>query len=371
MLLQRWEKYMPLKKAFPRSLFRPNIAEFQWTENMNETAVVDLRSDTMTRPGRGMYQALAEARVGDDVYGEDETVNRLEAVAAGLLGKSAGLYLASATQANLIAMLAHNARGEEILLGDEYHIFVSEAGGVSALGGIIMHPLATDATYGLGLEQVLAAIKEDDPHLPITRTLALENTVHGRVQDPAHHRRLAEAVRAEGLKVHLDGARLMNAAVALQQPAADIVAPFDSVMLCLSKGLGAPVGAMLCGEDDFIHRARRLRKQLGGGMRQAGLIAACGLYALEHNIDRLADDHERARRLAAGIADIEELAVRQHTNMVFIDPAPADIEPLRQHLEARQVLTGQQNPPVRMVTHLDIDDDGVERAVAAIRSYYG
>jgi len=332
--------------------------------------IVDLRSDTVTIPGAGMYEAIAEARLGDDVYGEDETVNRLESSAAELLGKQAGLYLGSATQANLAAMLAHNARGEEILLGDQYHVFVSEAGGVSALGGIIMHPLATDENYGLGLEQVLAAIKEDDPHLPITRTLSLENTVHGRVQDPGHHRRLAEAVRAEGLKVHLDGARLMNAAVSLQRPAAEIVAPFDSVMLCLSKGLGAPVGAMLCGGHDFIRRARRLRKQLGGGMRQAGVIAACGQYALENNIERLAEDHERARTLAAGIADIEELAVRQHTNMVFIEPALTDIEPLRLHLESQQVLIGHQNPPIRMVTHLDIDDDGIELAIAAIRSYY-
>jgi threonine aldolase len=334
---------------------------------MSETVLVDLRSDTVTRPGAGMYQAIAEARLGDDVYGEDETVNRLEAAAASLLGKAAALYLSSATQANLVAMLVHNARGEEILLGDQYHIFVSEAGGASALGGIVMHPLATDADYGLALEQVLAAIKEDDSHKPITRTLALENTVHGRVQDPAQHRRLAEAVRPLGLKLHLDGARLMNAAVALRQPAADIAAPFDSVMLCLSKGLGAPVGAMLCGERDFIARARRQRKQLGGGMRQAGVIAACGLYALEHNIERLAEDHERARALAESIAD---LGVSQHTNMVFIEPAAADIEPLRLHLEQQGVLIGRQQPPIRLVTHLDIDDAGIERAVAAIRSYY-
>ena len=332
--------------------------------------IIDLRSDTVTRPSAGMYQAIAAARLGDDVYGEDETVNRLEQTAADLLGKSAGLYLSSATQANLAAMLAHNARGEEILLGERYHIFSSEAGGVSALGGIVMHPLATDASGGLALEQVLTAIKEDDPHLPITRTLALENTVHGEVQDPGHHRQLAEAVRALGLKVHLDGARLMNAAVALQRPAAEIVAPFDSVMMCLSKGLGAPVGAMLCGDVDFIARARRLRKQLGGGMRQAGVIAACGLYALEHNIERLAEDHRRARQLAEGIAHIEELQVRQCTNMVFIEPPFEQIEPLRRHLEARQIDIGEQSPRIRMVIHLDIDDDGIERSIDAIRSFY-
>lgn len=334
------------------------------------TPLIDLRSDTVTKPSEGMYQAMASAPLGDDVYAEDETVNRLETRAAELLGKAAGLYLSSATQANLVAMLAHNARGEEILLGEQYHIFSSEAGGVSALGGIVMHPLPTNASGGLELERVLAAIKEDDPHLPITRTLALENTVHGQVQDPQQHRRLAQAVREQGLKVHLDGARLMNAAVALQQPAATIVEPFDSVMLCLSKGLGAPVGAMLCGEQSFIQRARRLRKQLGGGMRQAGVIAACGLYALEHNIERLGEDHERAERLAQGIADLADLGMQQHTNMVFIEPATSDLEPLRQHLLKHGVEIGHQSPRIRMVIHLDIDDAGIERAIEAIRAYY-
>lgn len=337
---------------------------------MANEAIVDLRSDTVTRPSAGMYQAMMEAPVGDDVYGEDETVNRLETIAAHKLGKQAGLFLSSATQANLAAMLVHNARGEEILLGDCYHIFVSEAGGTSALGGIIMHPLATDATDGLALEQVLAAIKEDDPHHPITRTLALENTVSGRVQDPAQHRRLAEAVREQGLRVHLDGARLMNASVALAMPAAEIVEPFDSVMMCLSKGLGAPVGAVLCGSDEFIGRARRLRKMLGGGMRQAGVLAACGLYALEHNIERLADDHDHARVLGAGLAEIDGLPVRHETNMVFIEPRAADLEPLRHHLLQHQVEIGHQGPRVRLVTHLDIDSAGIDRAITAFQSYY-
>ena len=337
---------------------------------MSEEVIVDLRSDTVTRPGEGMYQAILDAAVGDDVYGEDETVNRLEATTAKLLGKDAGLFLSSATQANLAAMLAHNARGEEILLGDQYHIFISEAGGASALGGIVMHPLATDESGGLALQQVLAAIKEDDPHHPVTRTLALENTVSGRVQDPAQHHRLIDAVREQGLKVHLDGARLMNAAVALNLPVADIVAPFDSVMLCLSKGLGAPVGAMLCGSAAFIKTARRLRKMLGGGMRQAGVLAACGLYALDNNIARLADDHERAQQLADGIGGIEGLPVKCFTNMVFIEPQEKDLEPLRMHLQEQRILIGRQNPPLRLVTHLDIDDAGIDRVIAAIDSYY-
>ena len=338
---------------------------------MSKTVCVDLRSDTVTRPSSGMYEAIALARVGDDVYGEDETVNQLETTAARLLGKQAGLFLSSATQANLVAMLAHNARGEEILLGEQYHIYSSEAGGTSALGGIVLHPLVTDERGGLGLEQVLAAIKEDDPHLAITRTLALENTVSGQVQDPAHHRALAGAVAPLGIKVHLDGARLMNAAVALQQAAADIVEPFDSVMLCLSKGLGAPVGAMLCGDLEFVARGRRLRKQLGGGMRQAGVIAACGQYALENNIERLAEDHRRAKDLAAGIVDIDKLQVRQYTNMVFLEPPAVELEPLRLYLEERGVVIGAQAPRIRLVTHLDVDDAGIERTIAAIRGFYG
>ena len=337
---------------------------------MTQQKIVDLRSDTVTRPSPGMYQAMMDAPVGDDVYGEDESVNRLEARAAELLGKQAGLFLSSATQANLGAMLAHNARGEEIILGDCYHIFVSEAGGVSALGGIVMHPLATNDRGGLELEQIVGAINDDDPHHPISRTLALENTVSGQVQDPAEHQRFADAVRAQGLKVHLDGARIMNAAVSLGVDAAAVAAPFDSVMMCLSKGLGTPVGAVLCGGEDFIRRARRIRKQLGGGMRQAGVIAACGLYALDNNIERLADDHQRAQKLAAGLAEIDGLPVRQATNMVFVSPRAADLEPLRQHLIEQGVEIGHQSPRIRLVTHLDIDDAGIDRAVTAFHSYY-
>ncbi len=337
---------------------------------MPETPTVDLRSDTVTRPSAAMYDALRSAPVGDDVYGEDETVNRLERIAAALLDKEAALFTSSATQANLIAMLVHNARGEEVLVGDRYHVFVSEAGGASTLGGVVLHPLPTADDGGLTREQVLGAIKEDDPHHPITRTLSLENTVGGRVQDPARHRGLADAVREQGLKTHLDGARLMNAAVATGFAAAEIAAPFDSVMLCLSKGLGSPVGALLCGSAAFIERARRQRKQLGGGMRQAGVLAACGLYALEHNVERLADDHARAAGLAAGLAEIENLPVRHATNMVFIEPAADDVSALREHVEARGVLIGVQKPPLRLVTHLDIDDAGIERAIDAFQSFY-
>lgn len=333
-------------------------------------ANIDLRSDTVTRPKEGMYRAIADAAVGDDVYGEDETVNRLEAAAARLLGKEAALFVSSATQANLIAMLTHCARGEEVLAGDRYHVLDAEAGGASALGGVVLQALATDADGGLSVRQIIDQIKPDDPHYPVTRLLVLENTVSGRVQDPDHHRGLVEAARDHGLAAHLDGARLMNASVALDRPPADIAAPFDSVMLCLSKGLGAPVGALLGGSAEFIVKARRLRKQLGGGMRQAGVLAACGLYALEHNIERLAEDHARAARLAEAIGGIEELRACQDTNMVFVDPPAERREALRDHLLEQGILIGRLESPIRMVTHLDIGDADIDRVVAAFRSFY-
>lgn len=337
---------------------------------MSEQAIVDLRSDTFTRPDAEMYRAMTEAPVGDDVYGEDETVNLLESRAAALLVKQAALFVSSATQANLIAMMTHCRRGEEVISGDRYHVIVAEAGGASTLGGVVMQPLATDSNGGVSLQQVLDAIKPDDPHCPISRMLSLENTVSGMVQDPDEHREMVEAVRDLGLVSHLDGARLMNASIALGRSAADIVAPFDSVMLCLSKGLGAPVGAMLCGDAEFINRARRLRKQLGGGMRQAGVLAACGLYALDHNVDRLAQDHARAAQLAYGISDLEELRAYHHTNMVFIDPPVERYQALSDHLQKNGVLVGRFESPVRLVMHLDIDDTHVERAIDVFQDFY-
>ena len=337
---------------------------------MSERAIVDLRSDTFTRPNAEMYRAMADAPVGDDVYGEDETVNLLEATAANLLDKEAALFVSSATQANLIAMMTHCRRGEEVISGDRYHVIVAEAGGASTLGGVVMQPLPTDANGGLSLAQVLDAIKPDDPHCPISRLLSLENTVSGMVQNPDQHREMVKAVHEQGLVSHLDGARLMNASIALGRSAADIVAPFDSVMLCLSKGLGAPVGAMLCGEAEFIERARRLRKQLGGGMRQAGILAACGLYALEHNIKRLAEDHSRAAQLAEGIGNLEELRASHHTNMVFIDPPADRYQALENHLQENGVLVGRFESPTRLVTHLDIDDGQIERTIDVFRSFY-
>lgn len=337
---------------------------------MSKNKKIDFRSDTFTRPGEGMYAAMASAPVGDDVYGEDETVNELEARASVLLGKPAGLFLSSATQANLVAILAHCGRGEEVITAQGYHVFQDEAGGASALGGVVVYPLIADARGSLSLEQVVDAIKPDDYHNPISRLLSLENTVSGQVQDPQHQRALVERVHQHDMAAHLDGARLMNAAVALGQSAASIADPFDSVMLCLSKGLGAPVGAMLCGEEGFIRKARRIRKMLGGGMRQAGVIAACGLYALEHNIERLAEDHANAARLAEGLSSIAGLGVSHATNMVFIEPSLRDYKPLREYLAERHILISGQKPPVRLVTHLDIDTEDIERTIEAINEFF-
>ena len=335
-----------------------------------EGRVIDLRSDTVTRPSRGMYEAILSAPVGDDVYGEDESVNRLEAMAAQLLGKEAALFLSSGTQSNLVAVLCHCGRGDEYIIGNQYHIYSDEAGGPSVLGGIASCALAVDDQGGLQVEQLHAAIKADDPHYPVSRLLCMENTVHGAVQAPAQMSALVEVARQYGLSVHLDGARLMNASVALGMPAITLAAPFDSISLCLSKGLGAPVGTVLCGSNDFIRRARRARKLVGGGMRQAGILAACGLYALENNIARLADDHALAQRLADGLAVIEALSVTCQTNMVFITPPADDHAGLRKYLAEQNILIGGGLPAMRLVTHLDINAQDIERVIAAVTEYF-
>ncbi|MCH8106531.1 MAG: low-specificity L-threonine aldolase [Proteobacteria bacterium] len=332
--------------------------------------IIDLRSDTVTRPAQGMYDAMMSAPVGDDVYGEDETVNALELAAAELLGKEAGLFLSSGTQSNLVSLLTHCGRGDEFIVGDQYHIYLSEAGGASVLGGLACCVLATDDHGGLQPEQVIASIKDDDPHLAISRVLCLENTVHGMVQKTEQIRTLAEAASSRGLAVHFDGARLLNAAVALDEPAANIVAPVDTVSLCLSKGLGAPVGTVLCGPADFIRSARRQRKLLGGGMRQAGILAACGLYALEHHVERLAEDHANARLLADGLSSIESLRVTSETNMVFVVP-PVDAHTnLRAHLIGLGIRVGPEKPAIRMVTHLDISRGDIECVIDSVIAYF-
>jgi threonine aldolase len=257
----------------------------------NKPAFIDLRSDTVTKPTAAMRQAMATAEVGDDVYGDDPTVNELQDKVATLLGKQAGLFVASGTQSNLVALLSHCQRGDELLVGDCYHVHRYEAGGVSVLGGVMMEAIGTDHRGLMTPSQITKAVKPDDPHCPISRLLCLENTISGHVHDVEVIAGLAKAGKDSGLGVHLDGARLMNAAVKLGVPAKQIVDSVDSVSLCLSKGLGTPAGSVLVGAHDFIARARRMRKLVGGGMRQVGILAAAGIYALDHHIDRLADDH--------------------------------------------------------------------------------
>ncbi len=337
---------------------------------MTNEGRVDLRSDTVTRPSPGMYEAINSAPVGDDVYGDDETVNALEVKTAKLLGKEAALFVSSGTQSNLIAMLSHCHRGEEVITGDEYHVSVAEARGASVLGGIALCPLPTDEHGGLQPAQVNAAIKPDDAHYPVSRLLCLENTVSGHVQSLDRIKSLCEAGRAGGLSLHLDGARLMNASVALGLPPAELVRPFDSISLCLSKGLGAPVGSVLCGSSDFIQLARRHRKLLGGGMRQAGILAACGLFALENNIERLVQDHANAALLAEGLSGIKGLKVLQQTNMVFVELPGDNATELQAHLAGQGILVSAGYPSMRLVTHLDVDKDDINRVVESVMEFY-
>lgn len=333
---------------------------------------IDLRSDTVTRPDATMRAAMAEAVVGDDVYGDDPTVNRLEAAVAELLGKPAALFLPSGTQSNLAAVLAHCARGEEIVVGDAYHIYRDEAAGASVLGGVAFFPIPTQVDGSLHPQDIADAVKPDDPHCAVTRLLAMENTVGGQPVPLAIMQAMAQTGRDSGLRVHLDGARLMNAAIALGLAPARLAETADSVSLCLSKGLGAPVGSVLAGEAAFIARARRYRKLLGGAMRQAGVLAAAGLHALTHNRARLADDHRRAEALRAALAELPAATpVRRATNMVYFTPEPKDHGPLIAFLAERGILVGGQKPAMRLVLHRDIDDTVLDFAIAGFRAFYG
>lgn len=337
--------------------------------------IVDLRSDTVTNPTEEMRVAMAQAEVGDDVYGEDPTINRLEEMAAALVGKEAAIFVPSGTMGNLAAVLAHCGRGDEVIVGDKAHTVLFEAGGVSALGGVHSRQIPNQPDGTLAFQDILGAIRSDDIHHPISRLLALENT-HNRCGGVAlsveYTRLAAELAHAHGLQVHLDGARLFNAAVACGVEARALVDSIDSVSFCLSKSLCAPVGSLLCGSGEFIHRARRIRKQLGGGMRQAGVLAAAGIVALEKMIGRLADDHIRARRLAAGLVDIPGLILdpgTPYTNMVFLaldETVPVDGAWIAAFCARRGVLVGLVSQRrFRLVTHYWIDDDGVGRAVEA------
>ena len=332
-------------------------------------APIDLRSDTVTRPSRAMREAMANAELGDDVFGDDPTVNRLQAVAAERFGMEAGLFFPSGTQSNLAAVMAHCQRGEEVIVGQEAHTYRYEAGGAAVLGSIQPQPLANRPDGTLDLAEVEAAIKPDDSHFAITRLFALENTIGGKVIARSY---LADAValaRRRGLSLHLDGARIFNAAVKLGMPVKDLCAGFDTVSVCLSKGLGTPAGTVLVGRKDVIARARRIRKMLGGTMRQVGVLAAAGLYALEHNVERLAEDHAHAERLAKGLAALGLKVDPVQTNMVFA-AIPADsVGPLRKHLEANGILA-LVSPRLRLVTHLDVDAAAIDRAIAVFGQHF-
>ncbi|KAG9593971.1 hypothetical protein KCV01_g10465, partial [Aureobasidium melanogenum] len=332
---------------------------------------VDLRSDTVTRPTQAMREAMLRAEVGDDVYGEDPAVNALQARLAADLGFEAGLFVPTGTQSNLLALMSHCERGDEYIVGADAHTYRFEGGGAAVLGSIQPQPIPQDADGSLPLDKVEAAIKPVDPHFARTRLLSLENTWMGRTIDFGYLSKARELATRRGLGLHLDGARLFNAAVAYGRPAREVAAGFDSVSVCLSKGLGAPVGSVLVGSAALIERARRWKKVTGGGWRQAGMLAAAATYALDHHVDRLADDHARATRLAKGLGRIDGLAVKGcHTNMVFVDVPVARLKDLAAHMERAGIrLSIGYLPVVRMVTHLDVDDEGIERTIAAFASF--
>lgn len=334
--------------------------------------LVDLRSDTVTRPTPAMRAAIAAAEVGDDVFGDDPTVNGLQQRIARELGKQAALFMPSGTASNLCALLTHGTRGDEYIVGQLAHCYRYEGGGGAVLGGLQPQPLEMGPDGTMDLAEIAAAIKPDDEHFARTRLLCLENTWNGQVL-PADYVAAATALaHGSGLATHLDGARLFNAAVASGRTVAELAAGFDTVSVCFSKGLGAPVGSALVGPADFIARARRWRKVVGGGMRQVGLLAAAAQHALDHHVDRLADDHGRARRLAEGLAGLPGLTVTPpQTNIVFAQlhgPAEGRGPALLEHLAGQGVLaTGLIG--LRFVTHLDVDDAGIDRAIAAVRGF--
>ncbi|MDR3418924.1 MAG: low-specificity L-threonine aldolase [Nevskia sp.] len=332
--------------------------------------MIDLRSDTVTRPGAAMLQAMTAAEVGDDVWGDDPTVARLQAVTAERAGKQAGLFFPSGTQSNLAALMAHCERGDEYIVGQLAHTYRHEGGGAAVLGSIQPQPLEHADDGSLPLEKIAAAIKPADAHFARTRLLALENTFHGKVLPQDYVEAATRLARGRGLATHLDGARAFNAAVASGRTLEEICAPFDSVSLCFSKGLGAPVGSVLVGDAALLQRAHRWRKLLGGGMRQAGVLAAACLYALEHNVARLQQDHANAARLAQALAGIAPLQVTgQATNMVFLQIPPAHCAPLEAYLRQRGMLI-QALPAARLVTHLDVGAADIDRFAAAVASYF-
>ena len=330
-------------------------------------ATVDLRSDTVTRPSPGMRKAMNDAELGDDVFGDDPTVNRLQARAAEMFGFEAALLFPTGTQSNLAALMTHCQRGDEVILGTEAHSYRYEGGGLGVLGSIHPQVVANRADGTLDLNEVQSLVKPDDPHFPRTRLFALENTITGRVLTREYLASAVEVAKRKNLAIHLDGARIFNAAVHLKTKVKDLCAGFDSVSSCLSKGLGAPAGTVLLGSKAFIEKAKRARKVLGGGMRQSGVIAAAGLYALENNVERLAEDHRNAEKLAKGLRELG-LEVQLSTNMVLAKIPPDQAGRLGEHLKQQNIFVLARSP-MRLVTHLDVDAAGVDRALSGFRSF--
>lgn len=330
-------------------------------------AIIDLRSDTVTLPSPEMLQAMFEAPVGDDVYGEDPTVNKLEALAAEMTGKQAAIFAASGTQTNLLALLSHCERGDEYIAGQYAHTYRHEGGGAAVLGGIQPQPLPFNDKGELDLDDVRNAIKEDDFHYARTRLLCLENTQVGKVLSLEYQAEFSDLADAYGLNRHLDGARMFNAVVKLSVDSEEICRHFDTVSICLSKGLGAPVGSVLVGDDEVIRKARRWRKMLGGGMRQAGLLAAAGIYALKNNVDRLQDDHDNATRLANGLKNLESFALAEEpqTNIVMLDMRNDRVLALKAWLAENDVTIAGE----RWVCHMDVSATDVDRVLALCRQF--
>ncbi|MFT5709071.1 MAG: threonine aldolase [Oceanospirillaceae bacterium] len=345
-------------------------------KNLDQTPKIDFRSDTVTKPSDPMRACMAQAQVGDDVYGEDPSINQLQLKVATLLNKEASLFVPTGTMSNLLALMSHCQRADEVLVGDQYHIFSHEAAGASVLGSIAMHSIATTAKGYIKAEHIAAAIKPDDAHFAKTKLISLENTVSGFVQPQAEIDAIVQLAQDNQLNVHLDGARLMHAVVKTGKSAAELCRHIDSVSLCLSKGLGAPAGSVLSGSKIFISRAKRLRKMLGGGMRQAGVIAAAGIYALDNNVQRLTEDHQLAKYFAEQLNKITPLEVdidNIETNMFFVDfPLASDkktAQTLAKYLIQFGICIGD-SATCRIVLHLDINKEAVDLTLAKIKEYY-
>jgi threonine aldolase len=340
---------------------------------------LDFRSDTVTKPTPTMREAMAIAEVGDDVYGEDPTVNKLQEIAAELMGMEAGLFVPSGTMGNLAAILAHCNRGDEVILGDQAHTFLLEGGGLAALGGVCVYPLQNRTDGTMELEEVRNVIREDDAHFPISRLVTIENT-HNRCGGVAinveYTNSIAQLSKDYNLKFHIDGARIFNAAADLGVTAYELASPADSISFCLSKALSAPVGSVLCGSKRFIYRAHRIRKKLGGGMRQAGILAAAGIVALEQMVERVSEDHRRARELAVGLSKIPGIEIdlnNQHTNMVFYELSEEislEIIDFLTGLRQQNLLVGRAGSRrIRMVTHYWIEDSAIHQAIEIIKEF--